>query len=262
MKFKRIFCVAVSVALAVSALTACGKKASDPKEAANTGETPSKVVNPDASPYAAKEVPSQFMAKSDNITAKDNGGVDVAVDRREGEARHSFDTEDLGFVDTMSGALLKIGMSIDEIESIIGQPREIDGEYRIYDGIVFQYNNDSKVIKIIVSAGNIAETDSPTRYVSPRGIKLSSTLNDFKSTYGDEYIDGSETAQEASAMNGSTRAIRYYAKNGDKYNYIGESTSKDTTPENVSDLIMQTFLFETGTNNVSAMTVQTGESRP
>lgn len=261
MKLKKIFCVAVSAALAVSALTACGNKASDPKKADSTA-TPSTIVNPDATPYAAAEVPSQFMAKSDNITVKDSGGVDVAVDKREGEARHDFDTEDLGFVDTMSGALLKIGMSIDEVESIIGQPREIDGEYRTYDGIVFQYNNDSKVIKIIVSVGNIEQTDSPTRYVSPRGIKLSSTLDDFKSTYGDEYIDGSEAAKEASAMNGSTRAIRYYAKNGDKYSYIGESTSKDTTPENDSDLIMQMFLFETGTNNVSAMTVQTGESRP
>ena len=262
MKLKKILCVAVSAALAIGALTACGKKASDPEAAKETSGLSSTAVNPDATPYVTDEVASEFMAKGTNITSNPDGGVTVAVEAREGEKRHEFETEDLGFVDTKSGALLKIGMSIDEIESIIGQPRELDGSYRTYDGIVIEYNDNSKAIKLILSNGNMRETDSPTRYVSPRGIKLTSSLDEFKSVYGDEYIDGSETAQEQSAMNGSTRAIRYYAQDGDKYSYIGVSTSKDTTPENDSDLIMQMFLFEPGTNTVSAMTVQTGESRP
>lgn len=261
MNMKKFLCVTLSAALAVGIFASCGKKASEAGSIKDNNT--STVADPDATAYIPAEVPSKFKASSGNITEKSDGGVEVALDAREGEERHNFESEDLGFVDTETGALLKIGMSSDEIESLIGQPRTIDVDYRIYDSIIIQYSDDMKAIKLIVAMGNMEENDNPTRFVSPRGIRLSSSLDEFKSVYGDEYFEGSaDTAESGSgAMNGATRAIRYYSQNGSSYTYLGQSYTKDNKPENDSDLIMQTFLFETGTNNVSVMTVQTGESK-
>ena len=53
-------------------------------------------------------------------------------------------------------------------------------------------------------------------------------------------------------------AVRYYAKNGDTFNYLGGSYTKENKPENDADLIMQTFLFSTETKTVSVMSVGNG----
>lgn len=261
MNMKKLLCVTLSGALTIGILASCGQKASDSDEIKENTSQSESVSDPDATAYIPDEVPSKFKATNDNITDKTEGGVEVAVDARDGEERYNFESEDLGFVDTRSGALLKIGMSSDEIESLIGSPRVIDLDYRIYDSIVIQYNDDMKAIKLIVASGNMEGNDDPTRFVSPRGIKISSSLDEFKSVYGDEYFESNiDTDDDTSSMNGSTRAIRYYSQDGDTYTYLGQSYTKDNKPENDSDLIMQTFLFEPGTNNVSVITVQTGES--
>lgn len=269
-RFKKLICFAAAVCLSASALTACGSKTSQDTDQNNTASTQNNTTqetqqfNPDATPYAAKEIPNEFKAAGKNIKAGENGAVVVALKEMEDEERHEFLDEDLGFVDTMSGALLRIGMTAEEIENIIGTPRSIDIDARIYDGLVVQFDEDGKAIKLVVTEGYVLDTDNPKRYVSPRGISLGSSLDDFKSVYGDEYKAGgnTENAEGSAAMNGSTRAIRYYAKNGNSFSYIGESTSKDTRPENDADLISQMFLFSAGENTVSAMTVQTGESKP
>ena len=40
----------------------------------------------------------------------------MSVAPREGDERYKFENDDLGFVDTESGALLKIGMSSEDVE--------------------------------------------------------------------------------------------------------------------------------------------------
>ena len=258
MNMKKVLCVTLSAILAAGVFASCGNKAADSDEMT----TQQNVASPDATPYIPEEVPSKFKASSANITENTEGGVTVALEERAAEERYNFENEDLGFVDTESGALIKIGMSADEIESLIGQPRVIDVEYRVYNSIVVQYDNDMKAVKLIVAMGNMEQNDNPQRFVSPRGIKLSSSLDEFKSVYGDEYFEGTDTADSNSsdAMNGATRAIRYYSKDNDNYTYIGQSYTNETKPENDSDLIMQTFLFEAGTNNITVITIQTGEA--
>lgn len=262
MKLKKILCFTISAAICLSVLASCGKKADTDSNNSVNSNNVGEVADPDATPYIAQEIPSKFKASSKNITKAADGGVEVSIDAREGSERYNFETEDLGFVDTLSGAQLSLGMSADEIESLIGKPRVIDLDYRIYNGIVVQYNNNMNAIKLIVAAGNMEEDDNPIRFVSPRGIKLSSSFDDFINVYGDEYY-GSEISSEENDvnMNGSTRAIRYYAKDGNSYTYLGQSYNKDNKPKNDSDLIMQTFLFEPGTNVVTAVTVQTGEAK-
>lgn len=262
MKLKKFLCFTISAVLCLSILASCGKNADTDSGNSVNNNNVGEIADPDATPYIAQEIPSKFKASGKNITESADGGVEVGIDAREGSERYNFENEDLGFVDTLSGAQLNIGMSADEIESLIGKPRVIDLDYRVYNGIVIQYNNDMNAIKLIVAEGNMEQDDNPVRFVSPRGIKLSSSFDDFISVYGDEYYAAEMSSEENDvSMNGSTRAIRYYAKDGNSYTYLGQSYNKDNKPESDSDLIMQTFLFEPGTNVITAITVQTGESK-
>lgn len=240
--------------LCVTMLASCGSNKN------NTTNT-SSVADAEATPYIPEEVPSKFKASLDNIEKTENG-VTVSLDKREGDDRYSFENEDLGFVDTKSGALLKLGMTSDEIESLIGKPKSIDLEYRVYDGIVIEYNNDMETVKLIVASGNMKDDDESQRFVTPRGLTLMSSFDDFTNVYGDEYYPADTSdGGENSGMNGATRAVRYYAKDGSSYSYIGQGYTKDTKPEDDKNLISQMFIFEPGSNSVSAITVQTGEAK-
>lgn len=262
---KKILCVVLSLSLSVIVLASCGKKAAEPSAANTATNNPTQnalTAEPNSTPFIAKNVPKEFKASGGNITERENGGVEVAVEERKGDDRHVFESEDLGFVDSESGALIRIGMTVDEIENLIGLPKVVDGQnYRVYDGIIIKFDEQGNSVKLIVAMGNMNEDENITRYVTPRGIKLSSSLEQFKNVYGDEYQDGTETDSETISGAGATMAIRYYAQDGNNYKYLGQSYSKDNKPENDSDLIWQTFLFDTATKNVSAIAVENGAAK-
>ena len=151
-------------------------------------------------------------------------------------------------------------MSSEDVEKLIGAPRTVDRDgFRKYSGIVIKYDDNGNASQMIVAAGNMEGDDNPNRFVSPRGVKLSTTLDEFKSVYGDEYNEPSQAAEGDETIKSSAMmAVRYYAKNGDTFNYLGGNYTKENKPENDADLIMQTFLFSTETKTVSVMSVGNG----
>lgn len=262
---KKILSIALALSLSVAVLASCGKKPSEPSStntdnsATSNPSINSTTSEPNATPFVAKDIPKEYKADGKNVKEKEDGGVEVELEERKGDDSHVFEVEDLGFIDTESGALIKMGMTVDEIENLIGKPRVVDGKnYRIYDGIVIKYDNEGSSVKFIVAMGNMNEDENVTRYSTPRGINLSSTLDQFKSVYGDEYQEGSESNSETINGAGATMAMRYFAKDGSSYKYLGQSYSKEDKPENDADLIWQTFLFDTANNNVSAISIENG----
>lgn len=259
---KKILCFACAATLAVTVLTACGNQASEGggvKDSALSTEENVATMVPNSTPYVPAEVPSKFKASGSNIKQGDDGYV-VDLEERQGEERYDFESEDLGFVDTKTGAIISIGMTADDIEDIIGSPRTVDREkYRKYDGIIIKYDDDQKASQIIVAAGNMDGDDDPHRYVSPRGVKLNTTLDSFKTVYGDEYTSPKEAAEgDDSIKSTASMAVRYYAKNGNDFEYLGGSYNNNNKPENDEDLIMQTFMFSLETDNISVMSIQAG----
>ncbi len=266
-KSKKLMCLALSALLAAGIFAGCGKKATDSGGLAeNSGiskkdEEHSETVGTAATPFAAETVPDEFRAEGDNITARGDGGVDVSVDVREGDDRYELDDEDLGFVDTMSGALIRIGMSIDEIESLIGPPKTIDSQRnRFYSGIAIQYDQDMNASRIVAASGNMEGSDDPERFVTPRGIKLGSTMDEFVSVYGDDYNDAQKSAEGNTGVDASvTRALRYYTQNGDDFDYVGSSLVGDGAPQvDPANLVTQMFIFSPETGNISVITIEKG----
>ncbi len=256
-KPKQILCIFLSGLLMAGVLSGCGKDATESEDLAEKTDTSQSekadMTGPDATPYAAQSVPHQFRASGSNITERDGGGVDVAVEERSGEERYSFQEEDLGFVDTMSGAFIKIGMSLDEIESLIGKPRYIDGQdNRFYSGIAIKYDGDMKAVRLVVAAGNMETGDSPERFVTSRGVKLGSSIEEFASVYGDEYNNPQEGGEDSSA----TRAVRYYTKNGDGYEYAGNDFTK--LNGDTASIVSQFFIFSPETGGLSVISLQQG----
>ncbi len=262
-KTKKLICAILAAAMAMSVFTACGKKATDPTELTEK-ETAApehmEVQEPDSEPFEPEEIPSEFAAQGSNITANESGGVDVAIETRSGDDSYTFEDEDLGFVDTTTGAMIKIGMSADEVESLIGLPRVIDTQYiRYYSGIVIRYDENYNVDQLVVATGNMEEGDDPSRFVTPRGLKLNATLDEFISIYGDDYSEPEQAAEgDETIKSSATVALRYYAKDGDSFNYLGSTYSAADVPENDSDLITQSFLFSTETQTVSVITIKSG----
>ena len=69
---------------------------------------------------------SQFKANGSNITEKRKAEAFLCLLlQREGDERYNFENDDLGFVDTESGALLKIGMSSEDVEKLIGAQEQL-----------------------------------------------------------------------------------------------------------------------------------------
>ncbi len=258
-KTKKLLCIGLSALLAAGIFSGCAKKASDSGDLTENNKTSQSdsehrdTVGPDSTPYVAQSVPHQFEAEGDNVTKREDGGVDVAVDARDGDNRYEFDDEDLGFVDTMSGAVISIGMSIDDVESLIGEPRYIDGQdNRFYSGIAIKYDDDMNVSRLVVASGNMEQSDSPERFVTPRGIKLGASVEDFASVYGDEYNNPQEGGEDISV----TRAVRYYTQNGDDYEYAGNDFN--TLTGDTSSVITQSFIFSPETGGLSVISLQKG----
>ncbi len=257
-KTKKLICIGLSALLAAGIFSGCGKKASDSGDLTENNTSQSEgehrdTLEPGATPYVAQSVPHQFEAEGDNVTKRGDGGVDVAVDARDGDDRYEFDDEDLGFVDTMSGAVITIGMSIDDVESLIGEPRYIDGQdNRFYSGIAVKYDGDMNVSRLVVASGNMEQGDSPERFVTPRGIKLGASVEEFASVYGDQYNNPEEGGEDISV----TRAVRYYTQSGDGFAYAGNDFN--TLTGDKSSVITQSFIFSPETGGLSVISLQKG----
>ena len=264
-KSKKLICIGLSALLAASVFAGCGKQATDPGKLTEKDASEIEIDNNDtlgleATPYIAESVPQEYAAEGDNITPSENGGVDVAIDVRKGDERYEFEEEDLGFVDTASGAVIKIGMTIDEIESLIGVPRSIDSQgNRFYSGIAVQYDANMTATRLVVAGGNMETSDDPVRFVTPRGIRLGDSIDDFMSVYGDDYNDPAKAAEGDDTVSmAATMAVRYYKQEGSSFTYAGSSFNGDQVPANNSSRITQTFIFSPETGGVSVISLERG----
>ena len=264
-KSKKLMCIALSALLAAGIFTGCGKKATEPDSLTENYKSEadkehSDTLDPEESPYVAESVPAEFTADGENITQSADGGVDVAIDVRNGDERYEFEAEDLGFVDTASGAVIKLGMTIDEIESLIGQPKSIDSQRnRFYSGIAIQYDENMVASRIVVASGNMEGYDNPQRFVTPRGIRLGDSIDDFVSVYGDDYNDPQSAEEGDESINMSaTMAVRYYTQDGDSFTYVGSDYTGEQGPANKSSRITQTFMFSSETREISVISLERG----
>ena len=239
----------------LTCLCSCGNSKTKSKS------TTEKNFGDSSSVFVPSEGPSKFKAKGSNIKENENGGVTVDVQERSGEDSHKFETEDLGFVDTLTGASIKLGMTADEVEGLLGAPRETDAQnYRVYSGLVVQYNNDNIAKKIIVASGNFIDGEDTSRFVTPRGLKISTSLDVFKKIYGEEFDESEKDENGEAKMSSALRAVRFYAKELTGYKYLGESYTKENKPKNPDDLLGQTFIFDPNTKEISVIMLADGNS--
>lgn len=258
-KTKKLLCIGLSALLAAGIFSGCGKKATDSGKLNENNKTSQSdtghddTSGPDSTPYAAQSVPHQFQAEGDNVTKREDGGVDVALEAREGDDRYEFENDDMCFVDTMSGAIISIGMSIDDVESLIGEPRYIDAQdNRFYSGIAVKYDDNMNVERLVVATGNMEQSDDPERFVTSRGIRLGATEDEFASAYGDQYND----PQDGELGGSASRAVRYYTPDGDGYKYAGNDFN--VLVGDNSSAITQSFIFSPETKGLSVISIERG----
>lgn len=191
-------------------------------------------------------------------TSGNNGQqYDVLLDERTEETQYQYDLSDLSLVDTTSGQKITIGMTLDEIEEIIGAPVNVDHLYRVYAGVVVRYDEANKAVALIVSGGQFAEDAEKLRFKTSRGVGLTTAFSDFTKAYGDQYsqreeapsAENEEVLQETPAT-----AVRYFTMNGEKVEFLGTTFPQDLSREDES-LYMQDFMFDRETNQIATMRI-------
>ena len=176
---------------------------------------------------------------------------DVLLDERSEKEQYSYSMDDLSFVDTVSGKKVSVGMSEQEVEAAAGAPKQIDREYRIYNGLVVQFQDD-KAVSLIVASGQFTDEAEAHRYKTTRGVGLDTSFDDFSKAYGDQYNASQPGNEEQQATPGS--AIRYFKKDGSKIEFLGTTLSAEQEKD-TENLYIQDFLTDRTTNQIITMRV-------
>lgn len=228
----RILCVSLSCVLALSVLSGCGKKT-----ASQTGEN--------------------IVQKTENTQTEsgEERNYEVQLDERTEETQYQYAEDDLALVDTVSGKKISLGMTEQEVEAIAGEPMQKDLDYRVYDGVVVRYI-DGAAASMIVASGQF-EGEKATRFVTTRGIKIGTTVDDFKKAYGDSYAQGEERTDEKTGETYKVagRAVRYFEKNGNKIKYIGTELPDDKKDADTSNYYFQDFMFSNKDGSVTTIRI-------
>lgn len=182
-------------------------------------------------------------------------GYEVLLDERSEETRYQYGEDDLSMIDTVSGKKVTLGMKKTEVEAVTGEPKLVDRNTNIYDGIVVKYDNDTAVM-LSVSDG-VFNDESGTRYSTLRGVDLGTTMEDFQKAYGADYSPGGESTDEDTGeiVKEASRATRYFKKKGNKVEFLGTSLTSEQKAEDTSSYYFQDFMFSNKTGNVAAIRV-------
>lgn len=237
---KKVFYLAAAVILALGALTACSRN--EENGGTQSGSAGSTTTQTEQNGQAADDT-------------AEGTPVEVPLDERNEEAQYTYTEEDLSMVDTTTGKRITLGMNIADVEAITGEPITIDQTYRIYDGIVVNYRDDTAAV-LIVARGNMTEGSDPGRYVTTRGVSLSTSVEDFYKAYGTSASADKPVAEEGQeAPVNSTGATRYLQKDGDQIKYLGTDLTQENRPEDLSTLYLQDFIFNSETGLIDSIRV-------
>lgn len=226
---KKYLAVIMAISLAISTLTACGKKDT-------------------ASSQGANIVPNE-----------EDGTVNVQLDERTEDTKYQYDTDDLSFIDSQSGQGISIGMSLPDIESVTGEPVRKSGSNVVYNGITVQYNEEDISVGMSISGGEFEDETVKNRFKTSRGVGLETTFEDFSKAYGDLSNERQEeqTAEDGTVTNAETpaNAVRYFKAEGNKVEYLGNTKNDEVKATDKANLYMQYFMFDKENNCVSAIKV-------
>ncbi len=251
---KKIFAVIAVVSVIVTLFSACGDK----KETTNS--TGPNIVPKEQ--VTEKETEKTDAGTDAEVTQEENSVVpekkyDVLLDERDEDAKYQYDMNDLSLVDTVSGKIISVGMSINDIEQITGTAMTVNQQHRIYNGIIILYGEDDTAESLIVSSGLFPDENQATRFKSSRGVALGSTFEDFVKAYGDQFNEGKTTdAKEGEApYETPANAIRYFRVDGRKVEFIGTKLDAETKAGDTNNIYMQDFMFSKDTNKVTTMRI-------
>ena len=114
----------------------------------------------------------------------------------------TFTKEDFALINTEKNATFTLGMTKEEVESVLGKEVEVvnEGVYKYSDCLIVTYR-DGKVASMSIYSSVFGDNDiSP--YMTPRGIKLKDTkekvqkkYGKFENTYGGTYYLDDETGK-------------------------------------------------------------------
>ena len=223
MNIKRILFIAMAAMLSLSLLSGCGKKVDKKETASSTG---SNVIQ--------KSEPQEGDTSA-------NKHYEVQLDERDEESAYQYSKEDISYIDTVTGGSVFIGMTIEEVDAIAGASMLDDTRYRIYDGLVAQFDEKGKAAALVVSGGLFINEAQSTRFVTPRGVSLYTSRDDFAKAYGDIALDNAESA------------IRYFMIDGDKVEYLGEKLTQEQQTKHAGKIFMQEFMFDKESNKINSM---------
>lgn len=180
---------------------------------------------------------------------------EVVLDERDEKTQYEYSEDDLSLVDTVTGKKITLGMKTSEVEEVAGAPERIDNEYKIYDGVVVKYKDDTAV-SFIVSSGQFKD-GKETRYFTSRGIGVGTSAEDFKKAYGDSYNEGKEEIDESTGetSKSASRAVRYFEKDGRKVEFLGTSLSNEQKSGDTSGYYFQDFMFSNADGKIATIRI-------
>lgn len=222
MRVKRILFVVMAAMLTVSLLSGCGKEETKKETASSTGSNIIKKSEPQEGDTSA------------------NKNYEVALDERDKKTAYQYSLEDISYIDTVTGGSVSVGMTIEEIEKIAGTSMLDDPYYRIYDGLIVQFNDEGKAFSLLISNGLFINEAQSTRFVTPRGVGLLTPRGEFVKAYGD--VSGDNT-------------IRYFMIEDKSVEYLGTSLTAEQEKKYSGKIFAQEFLFDKATDKISAIRI-------
>lgn len=235
MTLKPTIAILTALVLATTMLSGCGKKETASSQGSN---------------IVQKSEPQEG-----DTSAEKN--YEVKLDERDAETMYQYGMDDLSFVDTVTGEKVTVGMSVEDLEKIAGEPISVDNNYRIYDGLIVQYNEENKAVALLISGGLFQSESQGTRFMSSRGVGLLTSREEFVKAYGDLYNEGETETDENGevVIKKLSSAVRYFAVDGRKVKYLGIELTEEMKQKYPGKLYMQDFMFDREANQVTTMRI-------
>ncbi len=235
MTLKPTIAIMTALVLATTVVTGCGKKETASSKGSN---------------IIQKSEPQEG-----DTSAEKN--YEVKLDERSKDTMYQYGMDDLSFVDTVTGKKVTIGMSVENLEEVAGTPITVDNNYRIYDGLIVQFNEENKAVALLISGGLFQSESQGTRFMTTRGVGLLTGREDFVKAYGDLYNEGETETDENGevVIKKLSNAVRYFSVDGNKVEYLGIELTEDMKQKYSGKLYMQDFMFDREANQITTMRV-------
>lgn len=235
MTLKPTIAIMTALVLATTMVTGCGKKETASSKGSN---------------IIQKSEPQEG-----DTSAEKN--YEVKLDERSKDTMYQYGMDDISFVDTVTGKKVTIGMSVENLEEVAGTPITVDNNYRIYDGLIVQFNEENKAVALLISGGLFQSESQGTRFMTTRGVGLLTSREDFVKAYGDLYNEGETETDENGevVIKKLSNAVRYFSVDGSKVEYLGIELTEDVKQKYSGKLYMQDFMFDREANQITTMRV-------